>query len=442
MSDSLNTLSLQSIQGEDAWVSVIQKMDEAYAELVQSQVEVEQKNVELEEAKSFSDSIQSAMNDVLIVCDNDGVIEGVNRALTELVGESQQALIGRSLLTFIEQDYREKFQSFRARLQAQPIRDFEIEIQGKDGKVPLSVNCTARLNHRGKIVGMVLVGRALGELQRAYKELNTAHAELQIAQQRLIQSEKMASLGRLVAGVAHELNNPISFVYGNMHVLRRYTDKLSAYFDAVAQGESRDNLRDMREQLRLDKAIKDLNSLVDGTMEGADRVKEIVNDLRQFSSTQVSEKVLFDLRHVVHTALHWIMKETKFTVDIQDALPDPLNAYGHAGQIHQVVVNLIENAIDAMADSRVRQLCLSADVSEEGVTLVVSDTGPGISDHDAAQIFEPFYTTKPVGMGTGLGLSISYGIVSQHDGELSVDNWPEGGAVARLYLPNQEPARA
>ncbi|WP_370165843.1 PAS domain-containing protein, partial [Marisediminitalea sp.] len=192
MSDSLNTLSLQSIQGEDAWVSVIQKMDEAYADLVQSQVEVEQKNVELEEAKSFSDSIQSAMNDVLIVCDNDGVIEGVNRALTELVGESQPALIGRSLLTFIEQDYREQFQSFRARLQAQPIRDFEIEIQGKDGKVPLSVNCTARLNHRGKSVGMVLVGRALGELQRAYKELNTAHAELQIAQQRLIQSEKMA----------------------------------------------------------------------------------------------------------------------------------------------------------------------------------------------------------------------------------------------------------
>lgn len=442
MSDSLNTLSLQSIQGEDAWVSVIQKMDEAYADLVQSQVEVEQKNVELEEAKSFSDSIQSAMNDVLIVCDNDGVIEGVNRALTELVGESQQALIGRSLLTFIEQDYREQFQSFRARLQAQPIRDFEIEIQGKDGKVPLSVNCTARLNHRGKSVGMVLVGRALGELQRAYKELNTAHAELQIAQQRLIQSEKMASLGRLVAGVAHELNNPISFVYGNMHVLRRYTDKLSAYFDAVAQGESRDNLRDMREQLRLDKAIKDLNSLVDGTMEGADRVKEIVNDLRQFSSTQVSEKALFDLRHVVHTALHWIMKETKFTVEIEDVLPDPLNAYGHAGQIHQVVVNLIENAIDAMADSSVRHLSLSADVSEEGVTLVVSDTGPGISDHDAAQIFEPFYTTKPVGMGTGLGLSISYGIVSQHDGELSVDNRPEGGAVARLYLPNQEPARA
>ena len=177
-------------------------------------------------------------------------------------------------------------------------------------------------------------------------------------------------------------------------------------------------------------------------MEGADRVKEIVNDLRQFSSTQVSEKALFDLRHVVHTALHWIMKETKFTVDIQDALPDPLNAYGHAGQIHQVVVNLIENAIDAMADSSVRQLYLSADVSEEGVALVVSDTGPGISDHDAAQIFEPFYTTKPVGMGTGLGLSISYGIVSQHDGELSVDNRPEGGAVARLYLPNQEPALA
>lgn len=100
----------------------------------------------------------------------------------------------------------------------------------------------------------------------------------------------MASLGRLVAGVAHELNNPISFVYGNMHALQRYTARLSLYFDAINEGQSRESLKAMREALRLDKLIRDLNSLVDGTMEGADRVKEIVNDLRQFSSTQESEK--------------------------------------------------------------------------------------------------------------------------------------------------------
>ena len=442
MSDSLDFDPVQAIQNEDAWVSVIQKMDEAYADLVHSQVEVEEKNVELEEAKSFSDSIQSAMNDVLVVCDNDGIIEGVNRALTELVGESESALIGRSILTLIAPELHDKVQGFYERLRAQPLRDYELELQGKSGNVPLSVNCTARLNHRGKSVGMVLVGRPLGELQRAYKELNIAHAELQLAQQRLIQSEKMASLGRLVAGVAHELNNPISFVYGNMHVLRRYTDKLSTYFDAVANGESRDALREMRENMRLEKAIKDLNSLVDGTMEGADRVKEIVNDLRQFSSAQVSEKASFDLSHAVHTALHWIMKESDYPVEVEDNIPRPLEAYGHAGQIHQVVVNLIENAVDAMAASETRRLTINASADNDGVLLTIRDTGSGISADDAPQIFEPFYTTKPVGMGTGLGLSISYGIVSQHNGELSIDNHIDGGAIASLFLPNRESADA
>ena len=117
MTDALEIDPLTGIQSEDAWVSVIQKMDEAYADLVQSQVEVEQKNVELEEAKSFSDSIQSAMNDVLIVCDNAGNIEGVNRALTELVGQSQEALIGQPFLSLIAQDYHEKIQAFSQKLQ-------------------------------------------------------------------------------------------------------------------------------------------------------------------------------------------------------------------------------------------------------------------------------------------------------------------------------------
>lgn len=427
-----------NIDSEDAWVSVIQKMDEAYADLVHSQVEVEEKNTELEEARSFLHSIQSAMSDVLIVCDQNGVVQGVNRALEQLTGRSEEELISARFTDLVAATYHSKISSFMGQLRIQPVRDCEVELIGRDGLVPLSMNCSPRHNHRGRLIGMVMVGRPLGELQKAYKELNAAHAELKLAQERLVQSEKMASLGRLVAGVAHELNNPISFVYGNMHALQRYTDRLCAYFDAINEGNSREQLKAMREKLRLDKAIRDLNSLVEGTMEGADRVKEIVNDLRQFSSTQESEKAVFDLSHVIKTAMHWIIKESKAPIDVVETIPTDLTAFGHSGQIHQVVVNLIQNAVDAMDASDPKRLLLSAQIEDGKVIFEVRDSGPGIPDDFLSRLFDPFFTTKPVGQGTGLGLSISYGIVSEHGGELVIQNHPDGGALASLTLLTEE----
>ncbi|KXJ55292.1 ATP-binding protein [Neptuniibacter pectenicola] len=423
---------------EDAWVSVIQKMDEAYADLVRYQVEVEEKNLELEENKQFFDSIQSSMSDVLIVCDHSGYIQRVNRALEFLTGSVGESLIGTRFTDLVESRFLQKVDSFLNQIRIQPVRDCELELKGVDGPVPLSMNCSPRKNRRGRLVGMVLIGRPLGELQKAYIELNNTHAELKLAQERLVQSEKMASLGRLVAGVAHELNNPISFVYGNMHALQRYTARLSLYFDAINEGQSRESLKAMREALRLDKLIRDLNSLVDGTMEGADRVKEIVNDLRQFSSTQESEKKRFDLTHVIRTALHWIIKESKHPVEVRETVPDGLFAFGHSGQIHQVVVNLIQNAVDAMIDSHEKILTLNAEQVAGTIEFRVSDTGSGVSGENLSRLFDPFFTTKPVGQGTGLGLSISYGIVSEHGGKLEISNNPTGGAHALLVLPIEE----
>lgn len=437
MSDKDNPPAIQA-DSEDAWVSVIQKMDEAYADLVHYQVEVEEKNAELEENKLFLDSVQSSMSDVLIACDQNGVIQQVNSALESLTGQSSESLKGLHFTSLVDERFLQKVNSFIHQIRIQPVRDCELELKGIDGAVPLSMNCSPRKNHRGRLVGMVLIGRPLGELQKAYIELNEAHAELKLAQERLIQSEKMASLGRLVAGVAHELNNPISFVYGNMHALQRYTDRLSQYFDAINEGQSREELREMRQQLRLDKLIRDLNSLVDGTMEGADRVKEIVNDLRQFSSTQESEKTEFDLAHVIRTALHWIIKESKHSIHVEEQIPDDLIALGHSGQIHQVVVNLIQNAVDAMQDSALKVLELRAELKGDLIEFRVLDTGPGVSEENLSRLFDPFFTTKPVGQGTGLGLSISYGIVSEHGGDLLIRNREQGGVEALLILPTLE----
>ncbi|WP_415890719.1 ATP-binding protein [Neptuniibacter sp. SY11_33] len=438
MSDKNNNAPQLDPGVDDAWVSVIRKMDEAYADLVHSQVEVEEKNAELQENKQFLDSVQSSMSDVLIVCDHLGQIQQVNRALEMLTGKLGDQLVGSHFTDLVDHRFLQKVNGLINQVRVQPVRDCEIELQGVDGSVPLSMNCSPRKNHRGRLVGMVLIGRPLGELQKAYIELNSAHAELKLAQERLVQSEKMASLGRLVAGVAHELNNPISFVYGNMHALQRYTDRLSQYFDAINEGQPRDKLKEMREELRLDKLIRDLNSLVAGTMEGADRVKEIVNDLKQFSSTQESEKTVFDLTHVIRTALHWIIKESKQPVEVVDRIPSDLKAVGHSGQIHQVVVNLVQNAVDAMHGCEQQCLTLEAESFNDTVEFKVSDTGPGVCEADLSRLFDPFFTTKPVGQGTGLGLSISYGIVSEHGGELRILNCDEGGAMAILVLPIEE----
>ncbi|WP_051219080.1 PAS domain-containing sensor histidine kinase [Oceanobacter kriegii] len=431
--------------GEDAWLSVIQKMDEAYADLVDYQVQVEEQNVELEESRTFFDGVLAAMSDVLIACDHEGRIQQVNRACEELTGKTGAMLAGESIVTLVAEVSRPVLKDCMNRVRHEAIRDQELMLTGADGPVPMALNCSPRFNKRGRLIGVVVAGRPLGELQKAFKELNEAHAELKVAQERLVQAEKMASLGRLVAGVAHELNNPISFVYGNMHALQRYTRRLVQYFDTVQSGASRDALRQMREELRIDKAIADLDSLVEGTLEGADRVREIVNDLKQFSSTQRSEKLPYDLVHVAQSALHWILKEHP-KVQVERDLPDQLMGQGHAGQIHQVVVNLVQNAVDAIRyqdDARltIRAGSLPASAASpeqcDMLWLEVADNGAGISEQDQAHVFDPFFTTKPPGQGTGLGLSISYGIVREHGGTLTIQNGEQGGAIARLELPVQ-----
>jgi two-component system sensor histidine kinase HupT/HoxJ len=245
----------------------------------------------------------------------------------------------------------------------------------------------------------------------------------------------MASLGRLVAGVAHELNNPISFVYGNVHALSRYRERLRTYCQAVdAAGPSPDLLA-LKQELRIDKLLDDLEPLIKGTLEGAERVRDLVQDLRRFSSGQQGEHSNFDLVHVIRTAVHWVTKDARRDLVVNLDLPEALPVTGHPGQIHQVIMNLVQNALDAMQEMVDARLDIAATALADAVTFTLRDYGPGIDESDLVRVLDPFFTTKPVGQGTGLGLSISYGIVRDHGGQLSVDNHPDGGVVVTVLLP-------
>jgi two-component system sensor histidine kinase HupT/HoxJ len=413
---------------ETAWIEVIRKMEEVYSDLISYEVELEEKNTALEEAQRFINSVLSAVSDILIVCDQRGHIQQVNLAFLQLTGLAEVDLFDRPLEELLADDAKE----LRLYGWIDPSAGGDREVRFKsseDGLTdPVALNCATRLDHRGLPAGIVLTGRPVGELRRAYEALKQAQAQL-------VQQEKMASLGRLIAGVAHELNNPISFVYGNVHALAKYADRMGRYLDAIHSGCGETEREKLRQNLRIDETLADLPALIGGTSEGAQRVADIVRSLKRLSFSSSGGPESFDLAEVVAKAVQWSASGARGNAAVGLELTDKLPVRGNAGQLHQVIVNLVENALDAVADRPHGHVSVSGAVHGGEVTVTVEDNGPGIGDDILTKVFDPFFTTKPVGKGTGLGLWISYGIIRDHGGALDAANRPSGGACFTIRLP-------
>jgi two-component system sensor histidine kinase HupT/HoxJ len=412
-------------------------MDEVYNELLQYEVVLEQKNSELEESQQFIYSILTSMSDLLVVCDRNGVIEEVNHSLLAFTGKTEQEMKGAKFASlFADESSVATAKRVITGLTTDPANDVELQFRTRDGgATPVALNFTPRLSATQKLLGVVITGRPVGELRRAYHKLREAHDQLKRTQQQLLQSEKMASLGKLVAGVAHELNNPISFVLGNMHAMQRYTPRFKRYLEAIHNGATRDELEKMRAELRIDHILDDLAPLLTGAVEGAERTRDIVDGLKRFSAADRDENIEFNLAEIIERSVHWVTRATPMNFRVHMEVPKDIHFFGSPGQIQQVITNLVQNASDATENLPEPALTVTANVDEEGICILFHDNGPGISEQAMSKIFDPFYTTKPVGKGTGLGLSISYGIIERHGGQLSVSNAPEGGAVFKLCLP-------
>lgn len=422
---------------ESTWIEVIHKMDQVYNELLEYEVALEQKNAALEESQQFIFSVLTSMSDLLVVCDRYGVIEEVNQSLVHFTGLSEQSLKGAKLgALFADAGSLAAAERVMARLASEPAHDLELQFLSRDGEAtPVALNFTPRLSSAGKLLGVVIIGRPVGELRRAYHALREAHDQLKRTQQQLLQSEKMASLGRLVAGVAHELNNPISFVLGNVHAMQRYAQRLKQYLEAVHHGESYEKLAALRLELHIDRILEDLSPLLDGAIEGAERTRDIVDGLKRFSAADRNENVAFNLVEIIERSVHWVTRATPPTFHVDLALAETLTVMGSPGQMQQVIINLVQNAADATHDQLTQTLKIRAWQENSEIIATFLDNGHGIADEALDKIFDPFYTTKSIGKGTGLGLSISYGIVERHGGQLAVANHAHGGAEFMLRLP-------
>ncbi len=284
---------------------------------------------------------------------------------------------------------------------------------------------------------------ALASLERAHVELQAAYARLQQTEAHLVHSEKMRGLGQLVAGVAHELNNPISFVAGNIEHLRAYAERLTAMLDAYATvplpAAEHARLEEMRRRLRIDSLLADLPAMLDDCEEGTRRTTSIVGQLRAFSRSNERETwQQTDLHRGIDSTLVLMAHRFGGRIVVHrqfGALPD---VECLPGQINQVFMNLLANATDAIG-GRPGNIWVATGVQNQSVTIRICDDGPGMPPEVCARVFEPFFTTKPIGKGTGLGLSVSYGIVARHHGTLDVDSTPGAGATFTITLPVRQP---
>jgi PAS domain S-box-containing protein len=288
--------------------------------------------------------------------------------------------------------------------------------------------------------------QAEAELLRRNGELTELNSKLSAAQAQLVQSEKLASIGQLAAGVAHEINNPIGYIFSNFGSLERYIadllTMLSAYEAAeknVTAADVAASLKAMREQVDLGFLKEDIPVLMRESKEGIVRVRKIVQDLKDFSRVDATQEWLWtNLHQGIDSTLNIVANEVKYKADVikeYGALPD---VECLSSQIYQVVMNLVVNAAHAIGDER-GKIRIRTGVDGDNVWIDVTDNGAGIPQENLSRIFDPFFTTKPIGKGTGLGLSLSYGIMQKHHGKIEVRSEVGKGTCFKLTLPIRQP---
>ena len=265
--------------------------------------------------------------------------------------------------------------------------------------------------------------------------------KLEEAQNYLLQSEKMASIGQLAAGVAHEINNPIGYVFSNLGSLEKYVQDTFVMLNLYEQAELKisdpevlTNLKATKNKLDINFLKEDLPALIDESREGITRVKKIVQNLKDFSHLDIVEEWHFsDLHKGLDSTLNIVNNEIKYKADLVKEYGDIPEVECLSSQINQVFMNLVVNAAHAIEGHGTIKICTGQ--HREEVWVAVSDTGMGIPPEYIKKIFDPFFTTKPVGKGTGLGLSLSYSIIHNHHGRIDVQSEVGKGSTFTVWLP-------
>jgi signal transduction histidine kinase len=295
------------------------------------------------------------------------------------------------------------------------------------------------------------------QLEDRTNTLEKALVDLKQSQMQLVQSEKLSSLGQLVAGIAHEINNPVSFIYGNLQPGHQYIQDL---LDLIAlyqqEYETNEAIAKKSQQIELDYLVEDLPRLWESLKVGADRIRDIVLSLRTFSRTDEAELKAVSLQAGIDSTLmilrnRWKTQDFRPAIEIIKQYDEMPLVECYAGQMNQVFMNILVNAIDALDERDEKRtfneceespstIWISATVIDEWAQITIADNGTGMSEATQKQLFDPFYTTKPIGKGTGLGMSISHQIITEcHNGQLHCDSMLGEGSKFVIRIPISQP---
>jgi PAS domain S-box-containing protein len=408
-------------------------------ELAKSREELQRKHNELSEMfaqvesgkREWEDTMDS-LSEMVLMCDQFGVINRCNRAVTTFTRLPYDEVVNVECI--------ELFARVGLEIIGYDGTGGQLEYEGGRRHFELLSN---ELKQTGtdNIRGVVVTIHETTELFKMNEKLQKAYAELQQTQAQIFQQEKMASIGQLAAGVAHEINNPMGFISSNLSSMGKYMEKINAFESALIEAvqdkgdtETVATLNELRKKMKIDFILEDIKSLLDESRDGAERVRRIVQDLKSFSHVDEAQCKAVSINESLDTTINMLRNEIKYVADVEREYDQDLPMLlCFPQQINQVFMNIIVNAAHAIEGHGIIKIKTLHDIDD--IVVRISDTGKGILPENLTRIFEPFFTTKAVGKGTGLGLSISYDIIRKHGGVMNVESEVGAGTTFVIRLP-------
>jgi two-component system NtrC family sensor kinase len=407
------------------------ELHKSKAELIVQHEQLQSLFQQVESTKKEWENTMDCIGDVVIQADTNDKIRRCNKALSELTGMAPHEIHGKI--------WQELLPAHGLSIPSSCLPGTEL-CHTPSGRWFVFNSYPFTDSTINVVSGIVITLHDTTVIKRFTSELEQAYADLKATQAKVVQQEKMASIGQLAAGVAHEINNPMGFISSNLGTLAKYIERMNDFIQAQSEAietlpdkDAAEAIRTKRKALKLDYILEDGRELIKESLDGAERVRTIVKNLKSFSRVDEADCKHANINECIVSTINIVWNELKYKASLVKELGDIPQTRCYPQQLNQVFMNLLVNASHAI--EKQGEITVRTWHENGSIYAQVTDTGCGMTPEVANRIFEPFFTTKEVGKGTGLGLSITYDIVKNHNGEITVESEPGKGTTFTVQLP-------